>query len=81
MSSTWTSRPLKFQRRSSAMSKPQNVSCPDCGGEMVSRLNRAKNQRFWGCKKYPECKGTRDTDGESKSERRWPGHVRGEYEE
>ena len=37
---------------------------------MVSRLNRAKQQRFWGCAKYPKCKGTRDTDGQSAEERR-----------
>ncbi len=31
---------------------------------MVSRLNRAKQQRFWGCAGYPLCNGTRNTDGE-----------------
>lgn len=49
--------------------KPQNVTCPECGGRMVSRLNREKQQRFWGCADYPTCKGTRDTDGLSKAER------------
>jgi len=49
--------------------KPENVRCPECGGEMVSRLNREKNQRFWGCKDFPKCRGTRDTDGRSKAER------------
>ncbi len=43
----------------------ENLKCPTCGGPMVSRLNRVKNQRFWGCQTYPECKGTRDTDGEA----------------
>jgi ssDNA-binding Zn-finger/Zn-ribbon topoisomerase 1 len=49
--------------------KPENVKCPECDGPMVSRLNREKNQRFWGCKAYPDCKGTRDTDGMSRQER------------
>lgn len=49
--------------------KPENVACPTCGGPMVSRMNRAKNQRFWGCKAYPECKGTRNTDGEAPRQR------------
>lgn len=49
--------------------KPESVTCPECGGEMVSRMNRAKQQRFWGCKRYPDCKGTRNTDGEAKSMR------------
>lgn len=37
---------------------------------MVSRLNKEKQQRFWGCSTYPQCKGTRDTDGMSAEERR-----------
>ena len=50
--------------------------CPECGGKMISRLNRAKNQRFWGCAKYHECKGTRNTDGEAP--RRWDENARPE---
>lgn len=47
--------------------KPQNVMCPECGGEMVSRTG--KYGTFWGCKKFPECKGTRDSMGRSKQDR------------
>jgi len=46
-----------------------NLDCPDCGGAMLPRTNRQNGQKFWGCKKYPQCKGTRDADGLSKSER------------
>jgi ssDNA-binding Zn-finger/Zn-ribbon topoisomerase 1 len=46
--------------------KPENVTCPKCGGPMVSRANRKTGQRFWGCRDYPTCKGTRNTDGEAK---------------
>lgn len=42
------------------------VKCPDCGGDMVSRSSQYG--RFWGCKKYPQCKGTRDSMGRSKKE-------------
>lgn len=42
----------------------ENVKCPKCGGEMASRTNRGTGQKFWGCKKYPACKGTLNTDGE-----------------
>lgn len=31
--------------------------CPRCGGEMV--LRKGKYGKFWGCKSYPKCKGTR----------------------
>ena len=47
--------------------KPENVKCPDCGGEMVSR--KSSYGVFWGCKDYPKCKGTRGSDGLSKAER------------
>jgi ssDNA-binding Zn-finger/Zn-ribbon topoisomerase 1 len=50
--------------------KPENVTCPECGGRMVSRLNSQQNSRFWGCADYPRCKGTRNADGESR-EQRW----------
>lgn len=51
------------------MAKPENVICPECRGPMVSRLNRQTQQRFWGCKAFPDCKGTRDTDGRSRHDR------------
>jgi ssDNA-binding Zn-finger/Zn-ribbon topoisomerase 1 len=46
-----------------------NNLCPDCGSKMISRLNKSNNQRFWGCSQYPKCKGTRDTDGRSRTEK------------
>jgi ssDNA-binding Zn-finger/Zn-ribbon topoisomerase 1 len=46
--------------------KPENVKCPECDGEMVSRTG--KYGTFWGCKSYPKCKGTRDSMGRSKAE-------------
>ena len=45
--------------------KPENVVCPSCGGPMVSRKNRRDGSRFWGCRSYPDCTGTRDVDGEA----------------
>lgn len=54
------------------------LRCPDCGAAMVSRLNKEKQQRVWGCSTYPQCKGTRDTDGNSAAERRGE---RNKYEE
>ena len=50
-------------------SKPENLKCPDCDGEMITRTNRQTGQSFWGCKKFPDCKGTRDNEGMSKEER------------
>jgi hypothetical protein len=47
----------------------EDVQCPECLGPMVSRKNRTNGEVFWGCKKYPECKGTRDSQGRSRAER------------
>jgi ssDNA-binding Zn-finger/Zn-ribbon topoisomerase 1 len=44
--------------------------CPECNGEMALRANRQSGEKFWGCKKYPACRGTRDSAGLSKEERR-----------
>jgi hypothetical protein len=47
----------------------QILLCPDCAGEMAQRTNRTNGNKFWGCKKYPLCRGTRDENGLSKEER------------
>lgn len=39
---------------------------------MVSRKNSQTGQRFWGCEDFPECRGTRNTDGEAPEEARRP---------
>jgi ssDNA-binding Zn-finger/Zn-ribbon topoisomerase 1 len=49
------------------MTAYESVKCPDCGGEMISRTG--KFGVFWGCKDYPRCKGTRDSEGRSKADR------------
>lgn len=41
------------------------LECPKCGARMESRKNRSTGQLFWGCTRYPQCKGTRNTDGDA----------------
>ena len=39
-----------------------DISCPTCGNSMLLRLaKRGKNtgDRFWGCSRFPKCRGTR----------------------
>jgi restriction system protein len=39
------------------------LACPKCGSEMVKRVaKRGPNagNAFWGCARYPECRGVRD---------------------
>jgi restriction system protein len=36
--------------------------CPACNGPMVKRTARKgvnAGQQFWGCERYPQCRGTR----------------------
>ena len=47
--------------------KYEEVLCPDCNGEMISR--KGKYGVFWGCKRYPDCRRTRDSEGKSKADR------------
>lgn len=41
--------------------------CPICGSEMKQR--KGKFGPFYGCSKYPNCKGTRDINGKDTSRR------------
>jgi len=34
-------------------------SCPLCKSKMVLRKGNSTKNKFWGCSKYPRCKGTR----------------------
>jgi restriction system protein len=34
-------------------------NCPSCNAPMVKRANRQTHETFWGCAKYPACRGTR----------------------
>jgi len=49
------------------MTPIENVKCPNCDGPMISR--KGKFGVFWGCKSYPQCLGTRDSQGRSKEDR------------
>jgi len=33
--------------------------CPSCGAPMIKRTNGRTREAFWGCPKYPGCRGTR----------------------
>jgi len=49
--------------------QPEELLCPECNYKMALRTNRTNGNKFWGCKKYPNCKGTRDENGLSKADR------------
>jgi ssDNA-binding Zn-finger/Zn-ribbon topoisomerase 1 len=45
----------------------EELKCPDCNGPMKSRSG--KFGKFWGCIDFPQCRGTRDSEGRSKEDR------------
>ena len=53
-------RPTTTTRPTTASSTP---SCPRCGSGMVWRLarrGRYAGKHFWGCSRYPKCRGIRN---------------------
>lgn len=41
---------------------PSKVKCPICGGGMAlrtARVGKNAGSQFWGCKRFPKCKGTK----------------------
>ncbi len=45
----------------------EETLCPECNKKMISR--KGQYGTFWGCSSYPDCKGTRDSQGRSKADR------------
>lgn len=49
--------------RKKAIRRDNDVTkCPRCGSKMIERTNRKTGQSFFGCSRYPKCKGTRKTN-------------------
>jgi hypothetical protein len=53
---------LKVAIREAYKTALQVPTCPQCGAPMRERESKA-GQKFYGCAKYPHCKGTRPTNG------------------
>lgn len=54
--SQWISNMVKqYANQSFEIKVAETPKCPTCGG--VTKIIKGKNGVFYGCKKYPECKG------------------------
>jgi four helix bundle suffix protein len=56
------------QRQQPTNLAPAAPACPLCGKPMALRMARKgphAGSQFWGCSRYPVCKGTRPLDGSS----------------
>jgi len=54
-----------LQRGATSPTEATAPTCPKCGGGMARRVARrgsSVGHEFWGCKRYPQCSGTRDTE-------------------
>lgn len=51
-------REMSGYERQSSKPSPGYGLCPVCGGKLV--MKDSVNGPFWGCPKYPNCKGNRD---------------------
>ncbi len=40
------------------VAQPAAQTCPRCGSAMVERTARSSGARFWGCSRFPACRGT-----------------------
>lgn len=38
------------------------ITCPLCGAKMRLRTNKLTGDKFYGCKSFPGCRGTRTVD-------------------
>ena len=56
----------KNVQRSDVTQEKIDEKCPECGSQLSKRLGR--NGSFIGCDNYPECKYTRNIDGEAQAE-------------
>lgn len=58
---------LVRDKKDKSYNHPEKLKCPICDGEMTPRNSHFG--KFWGCKSYPKCTGTRDVNGDSKDDR------------
>jgi DNA helicase-2/ATP-dependent DNA helicase PcrA len=54
---TWLDEPK-------AEEQPKSPACPKCGGMMMIRNRKSDGNKFWGCRMFPACNGTRGYDGD-----------------
>lgn len=52
---------VKHVRENATREKTDLTKCPRCGSKMIERTNRKTGQTFYGCSRYPNCGGTRQT--------------------
>jgi len=49
---------VQHVREKAARTDTDVTKCPRCGSKMIERTNRKTGQTFFGCSRYPKCRGT-----------------------
>jgi ssDNA-binding Zn-finger/Zn-ribbon topoisomerase 1 len=47
------------QERMRAMVGVEPKNCPSCNSAMILRIRKRDGNKFFGCSRFPRCKGTR----------------------
>ncbi len=50
---------VQHVRENATRQKTDLTKCPRCRSKMIERTNRKTGQTFFGCSRYPNCRGTR----------------------
>ena len=51
-----------LKKRHSAVREGDDPVCPLCGGEMMLRKRKSDGKSFYGCKRYPACRGIKNVE-------------------
>lgn len=54
---------LSLQEEKRLYDLESKLKCPKCGSYMRLRQNKTNKTYFFGCSKFPSCRGTRQPDG------------------
>ena len=50
---------VQHVREKAIQKEADRTKCPRCGSKMIKRTNRKTEETFYGCSRYPKCRGTR----------------------
>lgn len=50
---------VQHVREKASQKQTDFTKCPRCGSKMIKRASRKTGQSFFGCSRYPKCRGTR----------------------
>jgi len=68
---TWLSSVVQKEQQKRKPKAGESPACPKCGAFMLKRHRRSDGKAFWGCSRYPDCKGTKNINPSDEFNERW----------